>query len=82
MQSRWMSFVESVTNIVVGYGLAVLTQIIVFPLFGLHASLGENFLLAALFTCISLIRSFAIRRLFNGAWLARSGGGLKELTIR
>jgi hypothetical protein len=35
MQSRWLSFVEAVTNIVVGYGLAVLTQIIVFPLFGL-----------------------------------------------
>ena len=82
MQSRWMSFVESVTNIVVGYGLAVLTQIIVFPLFGLHVSLGENFLLAALFTCISLIRSFAIRRLFNGALLARSGGSQKTLTIR
>jgi hypothetical protein len=82
MQSRWMSFVESVTNIVVGYGLAVLTQIMVFPLFGLHASLGENFLLAALFTCISLIRSFAIRRLFNAAWMTRSGGGLKGLTIR
>jgi hypothetical protein len=82
MQSRWMSFVEAVTNIVVGYGLAVLTQIVVFPLFGLHASLGESFLLAALFTCISLVRSFAIRRLFNGAWLARSGEVLKELTIR
>jgi hypothetical protein len=51
MQSKWMSFVEAVTNIVVGYGLAVLTQIIVFPLFGLYVSLGENFLLAALFTC-------------------------------
>ena len=42
MQSRWMSLIEAVTNIVVGYGLAVLTQIIVFPLFGLHASLSEN----------------------------------------
>lgn len=65
MQSRWLSFVEAVTNIVVGYGLAVLTQIIVFPMFDLHASVGENLLLAALFTCISLIRSFAIRRIFN-----------------
>ena len=44
MQSRWMSFLETVTNIVVGYGLAVLTQIIVFPLFGLHVSLSENLL--------------------------------------
>ena len=41
MQSRWMSLVEAVTNIVVGYGLAVLTQIIVFPLFGL-ACVGER----------------------------------------
>ena len=82
MQSRWLSFVEAVTNIVVGYGLAVLAQILVFPLFGFDASLGENFLLAALFTCISLIRSFAIRRLFNGAYMARCGGRLKGLTYR
>lgn len=34
MQSRWMFFMEAVTNIVVGYGLAVLTQVIAFPLFG------------------------------------------------
>lgn len=65
MQSRRLSFLEAVTNIVVGYGVAVLPQIILFPFFGLHASLGENFLLAALFTCISLIRSFAICELFN-----------------
>ncbi len=65
MQSKWMSFVESVTNIVVGYGLAVLTQIVVFPLFGLHASLGENLAIGGLFTCISLARSYVLRRLFN-----------------
>jgi hypothetical protein len=65
MQSRWMSFVEAVTNIVVGYGLAVLTQIIVLPLFGLHASLGENLLIGGVFTAISLGRSFALRRIFN-----------------
>ena len=50
MQTRWQSFLEAVTNIVVGYALAVLTQIIVFPLFGLHASLGENLLIGGLFT--------------------------------
>ena len=60
-----MSLVEAVTNIMVGYGLAVLTQIIVFPLFGFQASLGENFLLASLFTGISLIRSYILRRAFN-----------------
>ena len=67
MQSRWMSFVEAVTNIVVGYGLAVLTQIVVFPIFGLHASLVENLLIGALFTCMSLFRGYALRRIFNAA---------------
>ena len=65
MQTRWQSFLEAVTNIVVGYALAVLTQIIVFPLFGLHASVGENLLIGGLFTCISLARSYVLRRLFN-----------------
>ena len=65
MQSRWMSFVEAVTNIVVGYGLAVLTQIMVFPLFGLHVSLSDNLLLGSVFTIVSLARGFALRRIFN-----------------
>ena len=82
MQSRWLSFVEAVTNIVVGFGLAVLTQIIVFPLFGLHASLGENLAIGGIFTALSLIRGYALRRLFNATWMARSGGGLKGLTNR
>jgi hypothetical protein len=62
-----MSLVEAVTNIVVGYGLAILTQIIVFPLFELHASIGDNLLIGATFTVVSLLRSFALRRLFNVA---------------
>jgi hypothetical protein len=56
MQWRWMSFVESVANIVAGYGLAMLTLLPVFPNLGLHASLGENLLSGALFTCVPLLR--------------------------
>ena len=82
MQSRWMSLVEAVTNIEVGYGLAVLTQIIVFPLFGLHASLSENLLIGCFFVGVSLIRSFAIRRFFNGAWMARFHDRTSALTNR
>lgn len=66
MQSRWMSLVESVSNIVVGYCLAVLTQVLVFPLFGLSVSLGENLGIGAVFTVVSLVRSFVLRRIFNG----------------
>lgn len=65
MQSRWMSLMEAATNIVVGYGLAVLTQILVFPLFGLSVSLGENLRIGIVFTLLSLIRSLALRRAFE-----------------
>ena len=71
MQSRWMSLLEAIINILVGYGLAIATQLVVFPLFGLHASLSENLLIGCFFVGVSLFRSFAIRRLFNGAWIAR-----------
>ena len=65
MQSRLMSLVESVSNIVVGYGLAVLTQLLVFPTFGLHASLAENLAIGLAFTIVSLARSYCLRRAFN-----------------
>ena len=65
MQSRWMSFAEALTNILVGYGLAVLTQMAVFPLFGLQVALRETFLLGLIFTLVSLIRSYTLRRMFN-----------------
>jgi len=71
MQSSWMSLVEAITNIAIGYVVAVLTQVLVFPLFGLSVSLGENLGIGAVFTVVSLIRSFALRRAFN-AFLSRS----------
>jgi hypothetical protein len=65
MQSRTMSLVEAVTNVIVGYGVAVLTQMIVFPRFGLHATLEQNLAMGSIFTVVSLVRSYALRRLFN-----------------
>ncbi len=64
-QSRRMSFVEAVTNVVVGYILAVAAQIVVFPWFGLHLHIGENLIIGAVFVGISLLRNYALRRLFQ-----------------
>lgn len=64
-QSRWMSFVESVANVAVGYGVAVLTQILVFPWFGLTATLEENLRIGVIFTGVSLVRSYLLRRAFE-----------------
>jgi putative effector of murein hydrolase len=64
-QSRRVSLVEAITNVAVGYVLAVITQIVVFPWFGIHPSLGENLAIGSIFTGISLLRSYALRRLFE-----------------
>ena len=41
-QSRIMSLIEAAANVVVGYVLAVATQIVVFPWFGIEAAIGEH----------------------------------------
>lgn len=64
-QSRRMSLVESLANVAVGYGVAVLTQIAVFPFFGLHVSLADNLVMGAVFTIVSIARSFTLRRVFE-----------------
>jgi di/tricarboxylate transporter len=56
--------VESVANVAIGYGVAVVSQIAIFPLFGVHLPLAENMAIGGYFTVISLARSYVIRRLF------------------
>ena len=64
-QSRTMSLVEAVANVVVGYGIAVAAQMLLFPVFGMHMTLVQNLKLAGAFTIISICRSFALRRIFE-----------------
>src|SRR5690349_9144457 len=52
-QSRLMSLVEATINVVVGFLLALLTQMTVFPLLGLAVSAGDNVLIGAIFTAVS-----------------------------
>jgi hypothetical protein len=64
-QSRRLSLIEAVTNVTVGYGLAVATQIVIFPWFGLVVSLDHNLAIGAVFVITSLLRSYVLRRLFE-----------------
>lgn len=64
-QSRLMSLAESVTNVVVGYVLAIATQIVVFPWFGIETGLAEHMTIGLAFVGISLARGFLLRRLFE-----------------
>lgn len=57
--------IEAVANVVIGYWIAVGAQMAIFPLFGVHLPVSDNLMIAVLFTVVSLIRSYALRRLFN-----------------
>ena len=73
-QTRWMSLLEAVTNVLVGYGVAVATQWAVFPLFGLHATLQENLAIGLIFTAVSLVRSYVLRRAFEALRVRQLSG--------
>ena len=73
-QSRLMSLAESVANVIVGYGVAVVTQILSFPLFGLHTTLGQNLTMGGIFTGVSLVRSYLLRRAFEAFRVASHSG--------
>lgn len=64
-QSRRHSAIESVANVAIGYGVAVGSQIVIFPMFGIHIPIGDNLLIGLWFTAISIVRSYALRRWFN-----------------
>ena len=69
MQTRLQSLVESCLNVLVGYLVALATQLIVFPLLDIPVRLDQNLLIGAIFTVVSLARSYALRRAFN--WIHR-----------
>lgn len=64
-QSHAMSLVEAVVNVVVGYVLAIATQIVVFPWFGIETGLAEHMTIGFAFVGVSLARSYLLRRLFE-----------------
>lgn len=70
-QSRIDSFMEAVCNTFIGFWIALITQIIVFHFMGIEASWSENVLITVIFTAVSILRSYVLRRLFNGRsiWL-------------
>ena len=71
MQSRLASLIESLANVAIGYSVALATQLTVFPLFGLEVRLDQNLAIGAIFTVVSIVRSYAVRRAFNW-WHGRS----------
>jgi len=79
--SRAISLVEAITNVMVGYVIAVATQFFVFPLFGLHASINANLIIGAVFTVVSLavLRSAPPVREVAGSARRRQGAWRRRI---
>ena len=57
--------IESIIDVGSGFFLSVAIQITIFPLFGLHPTIFENFQIAIIFTIVSMTRSALWRRFFR-----------------
>jgi hypothetical protein len=64
-QSRRLSLVESIMNVVIGYAIAIVSQTVIFPRFGIMIPFSDHLKIGLFFTIISLLRSYVLRRIFN-----------------
>lgn len=64
-QTKTHSLLESLFNVAVGYSVALLSQLLIFPIYGIHIPLTDNIQIGLWFTVVSVLRSYILRRWFN-----------------
>lgn len=64
-QSRSASSFETLTGTLLGFVLSVVVQRALFPAMGLDFGYAENMVVPSVFTAISILRSYTVRRVFN-----------------
>jgi hypothetical protein len=66
-QTKLGSIAEAWANIAVGFSINFTANLLILPLFGFHSlTVRNNFIIGVLYTVISLVRSYVLRRWFNG----------------
>src|SRR3972149_10099324 len=78
MQTKTQSMMESCVNVAVGYGVAVLSQVIIFRCYGIAVEVRDNLVIGVWFTLVSLVRSYALRRFFNRIHSGVSAHGTRK----
>lgn len=64
-QTKLESLAEVLINIAIGWVIGLLTQLLIFPVYNIHVSFSDQFWISVVFTVVSIIRSYIIRRWFN-----------------
>ena len=75
-QSRIDSLMEAFTNVFIGFAINFVANWLILPwFFGIEADVASFATLGAIYTIISIARSYIIRRAFNGqtVWEALKG---------
>ena len=67
MQSKTVSIIEAITGTMIGFLVALMVQIVIFPWFDIDTRVIQNMQIAAIFTAVSIVRGYFVRRLFNYA---------------
>lgn len=66
MQTRKGTLIESLAGTAIGFIISVLVWAwIVNPLWNLHTGIIDNLSITLLFTVVSVVRSYYVRRVFN-----------------
>lgn len=65
MQSKKQSLIESLTSVGIGWLIGVILNMLVLPLFDYDVSLTDGVLISIIFTAVSVVRSYVVRRFFN-----------------
>lgn len=65
MQTKLMSFVESWANVLIGFVVSFVSNMLILPLFGFRISISDNLIIGVIYTAISVVRSYCVRRFFN-----------------
>lgn len=64
-QTKLGSFIEACINVLIGFGINWVANLIILPQFGFQVTGVQAFNMGLLFTVISVARSYIIRRWFN-----------------
>ena len=65
MQSKKESFIETLTSVFVGWLIGVILNMLVLPLFDYNITVIDSLWVSLIFTVVSVIRGYVIRRFFN-----------------
>ena len=65
MQTKRQSLIETLTSVFVGWLIGVILNLTILPLFDYNITVVDSLWVSLIFTVISVVRGYLIKRFFN-----------------